>query len=69
MIYTCSGLLFPSSVALVCSFSLYVLLAILDSEYFFGSDVVGLLCHLTFAYRITLLSDSKAIGAVIASVS
>jgi len=36
---------------------------------FFGSDVVGLLCHLTFAYRITLLSDSKAIGAVIASVS
>ncbi|KIM42385.1 hypothetical protein M413DRAFT_70622, partial [Hebeloma cylindrosporum] len=31
--------------------------------------VVGLLCHLTFAYRITLLSDSKIIGAVIASLS
>ena len=30
MIYICSGLLSPSSVALVCSFSLYVLLAILN---------------------------------------
>ncbi|KAJ3514701.1 hypothetical protein NLJ89_g2223 [Agrocybe chaxingu] len=31
--------------------------------------IVGLLCHLMFAYRITLLSDSTAVGCVIVALS
>ena len=33
-----------------------------------GYTTVGLLCHLTFAYRISLLSESRIVGVVIAAV-
>jgi len=33
-----------------------------------GHTTVGLLCHLTFAYRISLLSESRIVGVVIAAV-